>query len=238
MRRSRNLLATRHGRWLLLIAILAPLFSLYAPIFQRSKGRVADMLTAMGGANVYSTPAQVNGTPGTLSAYSFSRQFAHEVSAVLTRQLNLSPVQSHSSTFLTHTENNRLQRLLVLPSADSTDSCIVLVFDQSLRDAQRSAGVPLAWPDGFASFPGTPRFTAVCANTRTTFATADATGTPEDIAQEAADVLLGKGWTQSPASTPAFKLFSDRNRLCAVFASRDSKTGQTTLSIVQRDGSN
>jgi hypothetical protein len=128
--------------------------------------------------------------------------------------------------------------MLVLPSADSTDSCIVLVFEQAARDAQRSADTPLAWPDGFTSFPGTPLFAAVCANTRTTFATAETMGAPEDAAQEAAVVLRGKGWAEVPVSTPTFKLFSERSRLCVVFATRDPKTGQTTLSIIQRDGSN
>ena len=224
--------------WLLLFAVVIPPLSLYAPIFQRSKGTVADMLVGMGGASVYSTPVQVNGAPGTLSAYAFKRQFAHEVSAVLTKQLKLPSVPPFSSAFLTYQENNRIQRMLVLPSVDSTDSCIVLVFDQAVRDVQRSTDTPPAWPDCFASFPGTPRFTAVCANTRTTFVTAETMGAPEDAAQEAAAILRGKGWTETPASTPTFKLFSEHNRLCAVFASRDPKTGQTTLSVVQRDGAN
>jgi len=224
--------------WLLLLALAIPVISLDASIFRRYKGQVVDVLTAMGGANVYSTPVQVNGTPGTLSAYVFSRHFASEVSAVLTRQLKLPPLPPSTSGFLTFRESNRVQRMLVLPSGDGTDSCIVLVFDQALRDAQRSADTPVAWPDGFASFPGTPLFTAVCANTRTVFATAETQGTPEDALQEAASVLRGKGWTETPASTPAFKTFAERNRLCAIFASTDPKTGQTTLSIVQRDGAN
>ncbi|MCL2104010.1 MAG: hypothetical protein FWH21_02995 [Kiritimatiellaeota bacterium] len=238
MPRPRNLLAAAYGRWLLLILALAPLLPSYAPIFWRSKGRVVDVLTGMGGASVYSTPVQVNGAPGTLSAYAFKGRFISEVTSVLASQLKLPPLPKSPSALLTFQESNRLQRMLVLPSSDGTDSCIVLVFDQSLRDAQRSADAPVAWPEGFASFPGAPRFTAVCANTRTTFATADAVGPPETVAQEAAAVLRGKGWTESPASTPTFKLLSDRNRICAVFASLDPTTGQTTLSIVQRDGSN
>jgi hypothetical protein len=143
-----------------------------------------------------------------------------------------------STGFLTHHENNRVQRILILPSPDSTDSCIALLFDPALRDAQRTADKPIAWPEAFVSFPGTPRFTAVCANTRTSFATADVQGAPEDAVLEAAAILRASGWTETPASTPTFRLFSERNRLSAVFASRDPKTDQTTLSIIQRDGAN
>ncbi|MCL1920895.1 MAG: hypothetical protein FWG50_07425 [Kiritimatiellaeota bacterium] len=219
-----------------MLAALAPLLSSHALFFFRTKGRVADTLNGLGGTRVYSTPAEVNGSPGTLSAYAFTGRDAHEVSAVLTKQLKLPPAPRGSGALLTYKDNDRVQRLIVLPSGQGSGDCIALVFDQSLRDAQRNADAPPAWPDGFPPLPGTPRFTAVCANTRTAFASADAHGAPEDAAQEAAAALQAAGWHETPASTPAFRLFSDRNRLCAVFASRDPKTGQTTLSVVQRNG--
>ena len=233
MRRPAHATATRCGKWVLLLAVLLPLLSPHASVFRRHKGQVVDTLTGLGGARVYSTPAEVNGAPGTLSAYAFTGQSAAEVSSTLTRQLKLSP---SAGGMLAHQDNNRSQRVLVLPSGHGTDACIALIFDQSLRDAQRSAGAPPAWPDGFAAFPGTPRFTAVCANTRTAFATADVQGAPEEAVQEAAAALLANGWHETPASTPTFKLFSERNRTCAVFAARDPKTEQTTLSVIQRSG--
>jgi len=220
------------------VAVLVPLLSLHATWFRRYKGQAADVLNEMGGACLYSTPAQVNGAPGTLSAYAFTQQLASEVSAALTARLKLPSVPPDTTGFLTVQQDNRVQRMLVLPSGHGTDACVVLLFDQALDDAQRAAKRPVAWPDGFAPFPGIPRFTAVCANTRTSFATAEAQGTPEDAVQEAATVLRASGWRETPAATPTFRLFAERNRLCAVFASRDPKTGQTTLGIVQRDASN
>ena len=228
----------KYGKWVLLLAVLIPLLSLQASIFRRYKGQIADTLNGMGGTRVYSTAVEVNGSPGTLSAYSFVGQTAGEVSDVLTTHLKLPPVPQFSGGFLTHQENNRLQRVLVLPSGGGVNTCVVLLFDQALRDAQRSAGRPLAWPDGFAPFSGTPRFTAVCANTRTSFATAEVAGAPEDAAQEAASILRANGWSESPAATPTFRIFSERNRLCVVFASRNPQTGQTSISIVQRNGAN
>jgi len=231
-------LVTKYGKWVLLLAVLIPLLSLQASFFWRYKGQIVDTLSKMGGTRVYSTAVEVNGSPGTLSAYSFTGQTATEVSAALTTQLKLPPIPQFSGAFLTHQENNRMQRVLVLPAGGGVNACVVLLFDQALRDAQRSADKLLAWPEGFPPFSGIPRFTAVCANTRTSFATTEVAGAPEDAAQEAAAVLRANGWDESPAATPTFRLFSERNRLCAVFASRDPQTGQTTLSVVQRSGAN
>jgi len=228
----------KYGKWVLLLAVLIPLLSLQASIFRRYKGQIADTLSVMGGTRVYSTPAEVNGLPGTLSAYSFTGRTAAEVSSVLTSHLKLPPVPRLSSGFLTYQENNRVHRVLVLPASGSVNACIVLLFDQALRDAQRSADTPTAWPDGFPAFPGTPRFTAVCANTRTAFATAEVAGEPEDAAYNAAAILRANGWSETPVATPTFRLFSERNRLCAIFASRDPQSGETTISIVQRNGAN
>ena len=226
------------GKWVLLLAVLIPLLSLQASFFRRYKGQIVDTLNGMGGTRVYSTAVEVNGSPGTLSAYSFVGQTATDVSAALTSLLKLPPVPRFSGSFLTHQENNRVQRVLVLPSGGGINACTVLLFDQTLRDAQQSADRPLTWPEGFAPFAGMPRFTAVCANTRTSFATAEVAGTPEDAVQDAASVLRANGWSESPAATPTFRLFSERNRLCAVFASRNPQTGQTAISIVQRNGAN
>jgi len=226
------------SRWVLVLAVLLPLLSLQGSVFRRYRGHVADTLGVMGGTRVYSTPVEVNGSPGTLSAYAFTGQTAEEVSGVLASHMRLPPVPSPFSGFLTYRENNRLQRALVLPSGSGVNECVVLLFDQALRDAQRAAGTPAAWPEGFPPFPGAPQFTAVCANTRTSFATAEAAGTPEDAVQVAAAVLRGSGWSETPAATPTFRLFSERNRLCAVFASSNPKSGQTLISIVQRNGAN
>lgn len=213
------------------------MLALHAPIFHSYKGQVPETLSALGGTSVYSTPTQVNGAPGTLSAYSFTRQTAAELSAALTARLKLPPVPRGTTGFLTYQADNRVQRILVLPSADNTDACVVLLFDQSVGDTQRAAKAEATWPNGLGAMPGTPRFSASCDNTRTTFVTAETHGTPEDAAESAAAVLRAQGWKETPASTPTFRLFSERNRFCAVFASRDPKTGETTLSIIQRNGS-
>lgn len=233
-----RLLPARCGRWVLVLVVLLSSLSLQAGIFRRYKGHIADTLGVMGGTRVYATPVEVNGSPGTLAAYSFVGQTAAEVSAVLSAQAKLPPASRSSGGFLTYQENNRVQRVLVLPSGNGKAECIVLLFDQALGDAQRTANKPDAWPEGFTSFPGTPRFTAVCANTRTTFVTAEVTGMPEDAVQVAAAILVAGGWSETPAATPTFRLFSERNRLCAIFASRDSQSGQTTLSVIQRNGAN
>jgi hypothetical protein len=220
-----------------LLMLLIPL-CLSADIFWRFKKSSSRVLQELGGVSVYSTAVQVNGAPGTLSAFAFNDISSIEMSRHLKQRLTVSKDAGLTeSAMLTTQEEGRLQRFLVIPSARGASSSVVLLFEQSLQELKkRNSKEALEWPEGLSGLPGTPRFTAACASTRTTFVNAETTQEPEAVICSVETALSGGGWTVLPISTPTFKLFVSGTKTCLAFASRPAGAAQTTLSVMQRDG--
>ena len=210
-------------------------FALRAEVFWRLPRQADTVLRQMEGSRVYTTDVLLNGEPGTLAAYAFGAP-APRVSADLSRRLGLPAPTPAGAAFFSHAEKDRLYRFFVLPSSAGNDTCVVLAFDQSIRAFARARQEPPAWPDGLPAFNATPLFSAVCALTRTSFVTADSPASPEAAADEAAQTLRGAGWAEALPSAATFKLFVSGRKQCALFASRNPQTGQTTISLLQREG--
>ena len=209
---------------------------LRAEVFWRLPKRADTVLQQMGGTRVYATDVQVNGAPGTLTAYAFGSGAAH-VGAGLARRLGLpAPSPDGGAALLTHAEKDRLQRLFVLPAPSGGEACVVLALDQPLRAFEETLRNPPAWPEGLPALNATPVFSAVSRLTRTAFVTADSAAAPEEAAQEAAQALTGAGWTASAPATPAFRIFVSGRRQCVVLAARQPQTGRTAISLLQREG--
>lgn len=209
-------------------------FTLHAEVFWRLPGK-ADALLQMSGTRVYTTEVQLNGAPGTLTAYAFGTSAA-ETAASLSRRLGLPPPAAFGATLLTHADKASMRRFFVLPAASGAEACVVLAFDQPLRAFARSREKPIAWPESLPALSAAPVFSAVCALTRTAFVTADSPAAPEAAAEEAAQTLRGAGWAEAAPATPTFRLFTSGKKQCALFAGRDPQSGQTSISLLQREG--
>ena len=210
-------------------------FPLRGEVFWRLPKTSDAVLRQLGGERVYATGVQVNGAPGALTAYAFG-QSPSRVGAGLSRAFGLPPPAPFGATFLAHAEKDRLRRLLVLPAASDSEACVVLAFDQPLRDAAPDRQSPPAWPEGVPALAATPLFTAVCALTRTAFVAAESSSSPEAAAQEAAQTLRAAGWAETAPSAAAFKLFVSGRKQCVLFAARAPQSGRTTISLLQREG--
>ena len=221
------------------LAALAALTAaaLSADVFWRMPSTADATLRALGGERVYATDVAVNGAPGSLAAYAFGETPA-TLSTRLARQLNvpLPAGAGRGAALLTHARKNSMQRLLVLPAAAGLGGCVVLAFEQTLRDAATAVRVPPAWPDGLPVLNAEPRFTAFCAKTRTRFVTAASGDAPEEAAQDAARALTGAGWTETPPGTPTFKLFVSGHKQCLLYANRANDSEGTLISLLQREG--
>lgn len=217
------------------LCALFAILPLRADFFWRLPRSSDTTLTQLGGARVYATDVQVNGSPGTLAAYAFEIAPA-TLRARLARTLGLPASGTARATLLTHVQRNRLQRLLILPSPDSSDASLVFVFDQSLRDAAESKRGSPAWPADLPVLAAEPLFTAACAQTRTAFVTAESDASPEDAVQAAAHTLLDAGWASPAPTTATFRLFVSGRKQCVLFASRESQSEKTTISLLQREG--
>ena len=224
-------------RVLFLFAALIPV-CLVADVFWRFKKSNSRVLQELGGTQVYSTAVQVNGEPGTLCAYAFEDKSATEIGTQLRKRFSISKdVMPSVGTMITSQENGRMQRLLVIPSGYGTASSIVMMFEQSLQDANKhSADEPLAWPDGLSMLPGVPRFTAFCSSTRTSFVTAETVNEPEEAMKSVGVAMRDSGWSSMPVESPTFKLFVRGTKTCVAFASRPAGAVQTTIGVMQREG--
>ena len=224
---------------LLLIAVAGCLtLAARADVFWRLPKTAGTRLSALGGSRMYATDVQVNGAPGTLAAFAFDTSTS-QVSASLARRLKL-PQQGvaapGTAAMLTHAENGRLERYFVLPSPTLGGGCVVLAFDQSLRDAAKTGQAAIAWPAGIPAFAAEPLFTAVCAKTRATFVTAEAASSPEAAMQDAAQALRGAGWDEVPPSMPTFKIFVSGRKQSVLFANHGAHSERATISLLQREG--
>lgn len=206
-----------------------------ADVFWRLPKAAGTRLTALGGSRMYATDVQVNGTPGTLAAFAFDTP-PSQVTAALARQFGASRAALGEAAMLTHAESGRLERYFVLPSPVIGGGCLVLAFDQPLRDAAKSRQAQPDWPAGVPVLAAEPLFTAVCVKTRATFVTAESSTTPEGAVQDATHTLLGAGWEEIPPSMPTFKIFTSGRKQCVVFASRAPRSERTTISLLQREG--
>ncbi len=227
----------RELRVLFVLVLLLPL-CLSADIFWRFKKSTSRVLQDLGGSSVYSTPVQVNGASGTLTAYAFDKLSSLEVGHELKQRLAVAKDAGVSdATMITAQEEGRVQKFLVIPSTHGGSASVVLMFEQSLQETKkRGFKEVLEWPEGLSMLPGTPRFTASCAATRTTFVTAETVNEPTAALSAAESALKGAGWSVIPLSTPTFKLFVRGSKTCIAFAMRSSSATQTTLSVMQRDG--
>jgi len=189
----------------------------------------------MGGVCVYTTEVLVNGAPGTLSAFTLDST-APEASASLARRLGLPAASPFGSSLITHVEKDRMRRLFVLPSPASEATCLVLAFDQSLRDFAHAKSEPQTWPAGFPALNATPLFSASCALTHTTLVTADTSASPEAAVLEATQALCGAGWLEASPANATFKIFASGRKQCVLLATRNPQTERTTISVLQREG--
>jgi hypothetical protein len=228
----------RELRLLFVLVLLIPL-GLSADIFWLFKKSTSRVLQDIGGSSVYSTPVHVNGASGTLTAYAFDKLSSLEVGRELKQRLAVAKDATVSdATMITAQEEGRVQKFLVIPSTHGGSASIVLMFEQSLQEMKkRGSKEALEWPEGLSMLPGTPRFTASCAATRTTFVTAETATEPTATLSSVESALTGTGWSVLPLSTPTFKLFVRDSKTCVAFAIRSAGATQTTLSVMQRDGS-
>ncbi len=224
--------------FLLFLIAFGLLFSLplHAEVFWRVPKTSDTVLRQMGGIRVYATDVRLNGSPGTLATYTFDRSPALRVSSDLARSFGLASPATSGTLFLTHAEKDRLSRLLILPSPSGGEACVVLAFDQSLRDAAKAREHSPAWPNGLPALAATPVFSAVCAQTRTTFVTAESPAAPEAAAQEAAQALRDAGWEETTPATATFKIFAVGKKQCVLLATRNPQSERTTISLLQREG--
>ena len=216
---------------------LLPAPHLHAEVFWRIPKTADTVLRQMGGTRVYASDVQLNGAPGALTAYAFAGPLT-SVGADLAGRLGLPRPSPFATTCMTHVEKDQLSQLYVLPSPAGQQACLVLSFKQTLSDFARSRERQALWPDGLPALNATPLFSAVCSATRTTFVTAETPAAPEAAVQEASQTLLAAGWaeaTPAPASA-TFKLFAAGKKQCVLLAVRHPQTGQTTISLLQREG--
>ena len=223
--------------WILLAAVWLVVPVLRADVFWHIAKRADSVLQQLGGLCVYTTDAQLNGAAGTLSAYSFSDS-ASQVRGGLTRALDLPSEAALGGALMTHVEKDRMRRLLVLPASASEAACVVLLFDQSLKDAARVKQNPPPWPSSLPAVAGTPLFSAVCAATGTSFGVAETDAEPQAAAQETAEALSRAGWLEVPpsAATSAVRIFNSGKKISVLFASRRAPGERTTISVLQREG--
>ena len=221
-----------------IFAVLIPV-CLFADVFWRFKKNHSRLLQELGGTQVYSTAVNVNGEPGTLCTYAFEDKSATEIGAQLRKRLSITKeVMPSVGTMITSQENGRVQRLLVIPSGYETSSSIVMLFEQSLSEAKkRPVEDSLAWPEGLTTLPGVPRFTAFCSATRTSFVTAETAHEPEEAMKSVDVAMRDSGWRAIPVASPTFKMFVRGPATCIAFATHPAGAAQTTLSVMQREGS-
>lgn len=197
-------------------------------------GRGEEALRRLGGTRVYQTDAQVNGTSGTLAAFAFADAPA-KAAADLARLWGLPPPDPFGASMLTHADNRTLYRILIMPPADNSESCLALAFMQPLREAALAPAPE--WPADWPALNATPSFSAVCALTRSTFVTADSPVPPEVAVMEASRSFQCQGWAEALPAPPAdFTILAKGRKHCVIFASADRATGRTAISLLQREG--
>jgi len=207
--------------------------TLRADVFWRMSRHGDEVIQRLGGVRAYATDVRVNGTSGTLSAYAVGRP-ANEVRAELARLADIkSRGAASQGAMVALVENNRLRRYLVLPAASDDAACVVLAIDQPQTSGARPAP---AWPEGLPAVAGDLIFSAVCAATRTSFATAETASAPEDAVREAAQNLNSAGWVQVSPAAPAFRMFASGRKICLLCASRAEAGNKTVISVLQREG--
>ncbi|MBP5321714.1 MAG: hypothetical protein J6334_12070 [Kiritimatiellae bacterium] len=216
-----------------------PLFILFsvrpsaAEFFWRLPRRAETVLEQLGGMPVYETPIQVNGAPGTLTAHAFTGQTASGLAAQIARRLGLPvPPTAPGGTMLTHDDKTRLTKYLVLPSPSGHDSCVTL----AIAAKGRPPSTPTGWPAQVPALNAEPRFTAVCEKTRTGFVTAESALTPEAALADATTRLAQAGWREAFSAGASCKIFTLNSKQCIVFASAESGTGRTSVSLLCREG--
>lgn len=205
-----------------------------ADVFWRFRRASNTLLAQLGGRSVFVSEATINQRSGTLSVYTFENQSPAVLKRQLAQQTGSSGAANGSGTaLLTAIDQGVVRRMVVLPDAARLERSTVISFEQSSAAAQAGKA---AWPSGSVLTLGTPRFSATCAATRTLFVTAEVMGTPQAAIQEARMQLVQAGWSELPVATPVFSLFVKGLHVSTVYASTDSKSGATMISVLQREG--
>lgn len=219
---------------ILVVACVAVASLATADVFWRFRRAPSTLLSQMGGRSVFTSEATINQRPGTVSVYTFENQPPAALTRQLVRQAGCSGSAGRGGTaLLTAVEQGVVRRMVVLPDAERLERSTVISFEQSMEGAQAGKA---SWPAGSVVNLGTPRFSAMCAATRTLFVTAEMTGTPQAALDAARMQLVQAGWAEMPVSTPVFSLFVKGLHVSTVYAGTDSKSGATVISVLQREG--
>jgi len=221
-------------RHILLIACIGVASLATADVFWRFRRASNTLLSQMGGRSIFVSEATINQRPGTVSVYTFENQSPAALKRQLSQQAGCSGRAGGDGTaLLTAVDQGVVRRMVVLPDAARLARSTVISFEQSVDGAQSGKA---SWPAGSVVNLGTPRFSAMCAATRTLFVTAEMTGTPQAAIEEARLQLVQAGWAEMPVSTPTFSLFVKGLHVSTVYAGTDSKSGATVISVLQREG--
>ncbi len=211
--------------------------SLQADVFMRTPRSAEALLRELGGAQSYESVVEVNGGAGRLSSFVFAES-ADIVGARLARKLKL-PQPGAGSSIMLSVSGRSLARYFVLRAPGVQNSTLVTVMEQDAAAAGASKRRHPPWPASIPVMNATARFTALCTNTRTTFlSAASAAGTPEAALVQAVAALSGAGWQPCPPSTPDFMIMARGRGQCVVFANARGDSGEITINILQREGSN
>jgi hypothetical protein len=217
-----------------LLLILSPLL-LQAEFFMRTVPTAEKLLRELGGSQIYHTPITVNGSAGSLRTFVFDQPSELIVSRIA-HMLKIKPPRS-SSALLTATRGKLLSRYLVMRTPQSSASTLVTVLEQNAESLQPGKSVP-EWPESIPIFNATPGFTAECHQTNTSFLSAvSACRTPSAAIDQAVNALATEGWRATFPSSADFKMMTKKQRVCVVFASENSASGDITINILQRTGS-
>lgn len=213
--------------------LLAPWSS--ADVFWR-KGANADAhLEELGGTRLYTTEIKINGYAGNLAVYGFT-EAPTTLGSRLARALGTNMPRPQAGALLTHVQNQRLQRYMLLPSVATPDGCMVLALEQGQEDARRARQKPTLWPAGMPALDAEPLFSASCAKTRVTFVTAQSMLAPEVALHDAVSTFAKAGWYVTPPEGKSMQLLTSGRKQCIVFAGTAANGKHTTISILQREG--
>ena len=217
------------------LIVILPL-TLTADIFMRIPRRASTVLQELGGSMVYRTPVKINGKKGSLSTFAFN-ETSDVISHRVARKLKLPPPSSQSTVIL-DTSNKTLCRYFIIKTPNLDNTCLVTAIEQSAAVFRGMGNQPTPWPDNIPTLNATAGFTAVCSKTGTTFLSATSHCTsPQQAADEAADILTQTGWHATPPTTPTFKIFTKGRQQCIVFSTENQHSHQITINILQREGS-
>ncbi len=219
-----------------IMLLLAPLLSAHAEIFLRIPRSPDHILKGLGGAKVYHSAVQINGSKGELSSFVFNER-SDVTASRLARKLKLPPPRAASAVMLDATKNS-LTRYYIIQAPGLQEISLVTALEQSSSIFKRPPTTAPPWPPEIPALNATARFTARCDKTRTTFLCAVShCSTPEQAVMEASAILAGDGWAEMLPTTPTFRIFTQGAKHRLVFGDENTVTQEVSINVLQRDGS-